>query len=112
MLESSVSNLDLKYTTLKEHINKLHLVSEEEKRSLEEFKTKFKSDFQKLEESVHEGLTDEGERHKNNTESMVRKLEAELYKYEKDSKVENDKMKQSIKNLESYLDVNIPWLIY
>jgi hypothetical protein len=106
MLEASVSGLELKYITLKEHITKLRLANEEEKRTLEGFKTKLKDDFITLEENVRNALSEEAERHRNNTESIVRKLEGEFYRYDKDSRVENDKIKQSIKDLESYLDVN------
>jgi predicted nucleic acid-binding Zn-ribbon protein len=107
VLHASISNLDLKYTTLKEHINKLKQVNEEEKKSLENLKSNFEGEFSKLEYKVRTAIEEEKEHHKNNTESMVRKLESELYKYDKESKIENDKLRKTIKTLEEYLDVRI-----
>jgi hypothetical protein len=91
---------------LKEHIHKLRQVNEDEKKSLEFTKTNFKEKVLNIEDGVKVWLSEEKENHKNFVEGKIKKLESEIYQYEKENKSENEKIRKVLKNLENFLDVN------
>ena len=82
------------------------MTAEEEKNSLDKFKNKYKEDFLNFEEKIKIMLNELKDHNNNYSASLYNKLEANIYNIEKDIKSDNEKIKNSIKTIEEYINVN------
>ena len=109
---SNLDTLEQKYSLLKEQLAKFSKLIEEDKIAKEKSKSKSIEDLKNFEGKIKAMMQEERDFLKNYVDEAVKKVENLIVDYTKETKDENDSIKETIEGIKNYLNVNILFLFY
>ncbi|MCQ2818495.1 MAG: hypothetical protein MJ252_14600 [archaeon] len=102
---SNLDTLEQKYSLLKDQLAKFSKLIEEDKLAKEKTKNKSIEDLKNFEAKIKTMMQEERDFLKNYVDEAVKKVEGLIVDYNKETKEENDSIKETIEGIKNYLNV-------
>lgn len=109
---TNLDTLEQKYALLKEQLAKFSKLIEEDKAAKEKTKNKNVEDLKNFEVKIKAMMQEEREFLKNYVDTAVKKVENLIVDYNKETKEENDSIKETIEGIKNFLNVTLYLLFF
>jgi hypothetical protein len=106
--KTSVDTFEMKFTTLKEHINKLKGTLDDEKNSKDDLKKIYMNELRDIESRFKFQIEEQRDHMKIHVENIFKKIESTILSVEKNTKIKNDEIKKNILKLREIIETDMP----